>query len=594
MKQVFRIFLSAEETRPWAVLLCLLLSGFAEAISITALLPTIQAISSPGTQGGSASPAMFIENFMASVGITPNLGNLILVVVIFFSLKTLMSFVALSYAGYAIAGVSTALRRKLIKAMFSARWRFYTQMQSGRVANIISGDAGNAGMAYYVAAQVMAYGIQGIIYCIVAFVVDWRLALLGIGVGMAIALSLNRLVTLSKTAGYKRADRTADLTVFITDLLANIKPLKTMNRYDRLVAQMGVILKRLRKALVTREIARQGLTQGSELLITIALGIGVYLAVTIGKASLGQLVVLGIVFFQVVSIINRLQKFLQQAAEFEGSYIRTEQLIEKARAQFEPNTGTLPPVLEKECRFENVTFAHEKTPIVRNVSFTITKGSITVLQGQSGAGKTTLIDLLTGLNSPDSGKITLDGVPLADIDLQQWRQSIGYVPQELNLLHMTIRDNLVLGDTEIGDKDIEDALDQAGARDFIMAMPKGLDTEVGAMGLKLSGGQRQRIALARALVTRPKLLVLDEVTSALDPETEKAICEMIVGLRDRYTTIAITHRPIWTEIATHLYKVKDGNVTRIEPGSIDPDDTPDDAATNSKTSRNPRKKVAVK
>ena len=563
MKQIFRIFLSAEETRPWAVVLCLLLSGFAEAISITALLPTIQSITSEGIGKGTSSPAMmFIDNFMSGLGIAPNLPNLILVVVIFFSLKTLLSFVALSYAGYAIAGVSTGLRRKLIKALFGARWSFYTQLQTGRIANIISGEAANAGMAYFVAAQVMAFSVQGIIYTIVAFMVDWRLALLGLLVGGGIAASLNWLVRVAKRAGYKRAGRTSDLTTFITDMMNNIKPLKTMNRYDRLVGEMGLILKRLRKALVTRELARQGLAQGSELLITIALGLGVYLAVTVAKVSLAELVVLAIVFFQVISIINRLQKFLQQAAEFEGAYIRTEQLIERAQAQRETYGGTRSPVLEKECRFENVTFSHEKTPVVRNVSFAIEKGSITVLQGKSGAGKTTLIDLLTGLHTPDKGTITLDGVSLADIDMKQWRESIGYVPQELSLLHMTIRDNLILGDTQISDPDIEEALDQAGAREFIMAMPNGLDTEVGAMGSRLSGGQRQRIALARALVIKPKLLILDEVTSALDPETERAICQKIAGLRGRYTIVAITHRPAWTEVATQLYKVERGGIAK--------------------------------
>jgi ATP-binding cassette subfamily C protein len=185
------------------------------------------------------------------------------------------------------------------------------------------------------------------------------------------------------------------------------------------------------------------------------------------------------------------------------------------------------------------------------------------LQGSSGAGKTTLIDLLIGLHTPSKGTITLDGIALADIDIKQWRRSIGYVPQELSLLHTTIRDNIVLGDPEISENDIIEALDQAGAREFIMAMPEGLDSEVGVMGSRLSGGQRQRIALARALVTKPKLLILDEVTSALDPDTEKSICHKIAALRGQYTTVAITHRPIWTEIATHLYKVERGNVIKV-------------------------------
>jgi len=568
MKQILRIFLSAEGARPWAVLLCLLLSGFAEAVSITALLPTIQTIASQGIESGGGSLAMsFIHNFMSALGITPNLPNLILVVLVFFALKTILSFVALSYAGYTIARVSTGLRRRLIKALFGARWSFYTQLQAGRVANIMSGDAGIAGMAYYVAAQIMAFSIQGVIYTIVALMIDWRLAVLGLVVGAAIAGSLGWLVTIAKKAGYKRADRTSELTTFITDLMNNIKPLKTMDRYDGLVGEMGLILRRLRKALVTREVARQGLTQGGDLLITLALGIGVYLAVTVGNLSLAELVVLAVVFSQVINITNKLQKLTQQAAEFEGAYIRTEQLINSANAQCETHIGTLPPILEKECRFENVTFAHAKTPVVRNVSFTISKGSITVLQGQSGAGKTTLIDLLTGLHTPDKGSITLDGVSLADIDMKQWRQSIGYVPQELSLLHTTIRENIVLGDTGISDADLMEALDQAGARDFIMAMPNGVDTEVGVMGSKLSGGQRQRIALARALVVKPKLLILDEVTSALDPESELAICQNISALRGKYTTVAITHRPAWTEVATDLYKVERGGMIKTTVSS---------------------------
>ena len=517
MKLVFRIFFSAEDTRPWAVLFCLLLAGFAEAASITALLPTIQAIASGGQQDAPLSPTMaYIHGLLSSVGIEPNLPNFIIIVVSFFSLKALLSFAALSYAGMAIARVSTAVRRKLITALFNARWSFYTQQHAGRVANIMSNDSTRAGQAYFLAAQVVAFSLQGIVYCIIAFFVDWKIALLGIGVGLAIAGALNWLVTITKRAGFKLTDRTSDLTTFLTDMMNNIKPLKTMDRYDKLVAEMGLILRRLRKALATRELARQGLTQGSELLITVALGIGVYLAVTKGKASLAELVVLGIVFFQVVSIVNKLQRFLQVAAEYESAYVRTEQLIERATKEHETHAGKLTPTLTKECRFEKVNFAHGKIPIVKNVSFTIEAGSITVLQGSSGAGKTTVIDLLIGLHIPDKGKITLDGVSLADIDIKQWRKSIGYVPQELSLLHTTIRDNLVLGDMEISDEAIAIAIDQAGAREFIMEMPNGLDTEVGAMGSKLSGGQRQRIALARALVAKPKLLILDEVTSALE------------------------------------------------------------------------------
>lgn len=563
MRQVFRIFFSAEDTKPWAVLLCLLLSGFAEAISISALLPAIQAMASEDPTNTSLATT-YVHRYLQDAGIAPTLLNLIIVVVAFFSIKTMLSFFAMSYAGIAVARVSTAIRRRLITTLFDARWSFYTQLQTGRLANTISADANIYGAAYSLAAQVVSYCLQGLAYAFVAFLVDWKLALGGLAAGFTIAGLLNWLVKASRRAGYKRTDRASNLTTFISDLISNIKPLKAMDRYDKLVNEMTLILMRLRKALRRREIARQGLAQGSELLVTLALGIGAYLAITFGKASLAELVVLGVVFFQVVSIINRLQKLLQQVAENEASYVRTEQFIASATTQRETHTGNRIPTLSKECRFENVSFAHGDTPIIRNANFTIERGSVTVLQGVSGGGKTTLVDLLLGLHQPDTGNITLDGVSLREIDMRLWRQSIGYVPQELNLLHGTIRHNIILGDHDITDEDIDSAIRQAGAHEFIMAMQNGLDTEVGSMGLKLSGGQRQRIALARALVTKPQLLILDEVTSALDPKAEKSICQNILGLRGRYTTIAITHRPAWTEIATHLYKVERGSLSRIE------------------------------
>jgi len=208
-----------------------------------------------------------------------------------------------------------------------------------------------------------------------------------------------------------------------------------------------------------------------------------------------------------------------------------------------------------------VTFAHGTTEIVSDVSFEIPGGAITVLSGPSGSGKTTIIDLLIGLHKPDRGQILIGGTPLSGIDIPAWRRMIGYVPQELNLFHSSIRDNIALGDAGIDDDDILRALVQAGASGFIDSLPAGLDTDVGEMGGKLSGGQRQRISLARALVHHPAVLILDEVTSALDPATEAEIVDNIAGLRGSYTIIAITHRPAWTKIADRLYTVSGGKVT---------------------------------
>ena len=226
--------------------------------------------------------------------------------------------------------------------------------------------------------------------------------------------------------------------------------------------------------------------------------------------------------------------------------------------------GALDITLNDGCTFDHVTFAHEDRPTVENVSLFIPSGKITVLQGPSGAGKTTIVDLLLGLHEPSSGSITVDDRPLNDLSLKAWRSNIGYVPQELSLLHASLRDNIALGNTDLSDDDIFEALRLADAQDFVSTLPDGLNSNAGEMGGRLSGGQRQRIALARALVGRPKLLILDEVTSALDPETEASICRNALSLAGEFTIIAITHRPAWSKIADRLYKVDHGTASEIK------------------------------
>ena len=252
---------------------------------------------------------------------------------------------------------------------------------------------------------------------------------------------------------------------------------------------------------------------------------------------------------------------MQAAVVIESSYVRTAELIARAETQKESHSGTATPHLGAGCKFEGVSFAHGKVPVILNATFDVPANKITVLQGPSGSGKTTLIDLLIGLNTAQSGKILIGKQPIETIDIKAWRQSIGYVPQELMLFHDTIHENISLSNPDISAEAILAALDQAGAGEFIDALPDGIETDVGEMGGRLSGGQRQRIALARALVTNPKILILDEVTSALDPETEAEIVSNIASLRGRYTIIAITHRPAWTKIADRLYTISKGHVS---------------------------------
>ena len=539
---------------------CLLLAGLAEAGSVGTLLPAASSVLGSGANGNSGA-GHAIKSFIESLGIPASLENLLIIVVSLMVLKSLLAFAALSYSGITSARVAINLRRKLIKAIFDARWSFYAEQSSGRFANAISNDATRASEAYQYAAIAVAGIVQLLAYASVAVVIDWRIALWG-GVASAILyFAMSALIRTSKRSGYKQTDRVSNLTVDMVDMLNNIKALKSMDRYGLMVLSLSGLLKRIKRSLVAIQLAKQGVTQGSDALIALMTGAGVYAAHTYLHTTLPEMIVTGIVFFQIVSSLTKLQKQMQTAVVIESSYVRTMELINQAEEQKESHTGTATPHLGAGCRFEGVTFAHGMAPVVSNATFDIPANRITVLQGPSGSGKTTLIDLLIGLNTAQKGRILIGGQPIETIDIKAWRQSIGYVPQELMLFHDTIHENISLSNPDISAEAILAALDQAGAREFIDALPDGIETDVGEMGGRLSGGQRQRIALARALVTNPKILILDEVTSALDPETEAEIVSNIASLRGRYTIIAITHRPAWTKIADRLYTISKGHLS---------------------------------
>lgn len=564
MTGVLRIFFRAPGTNPWLVLCCLVLAGLAEAVGLTTMLPTITELVG-GAREGSSEVNRFVGQTLAAFGVEPSLPNLLILIVAALCAKAVLSFAALSYVGYSVAQVSTGMRAQLIGQLLAARWSYFTDQRVGRVANVISNDATRAGQAYLVAARFVAYALQGLVYAAVAVVVSWQLALAGLVIGIAISAIMAVLLRISKRAGYRQTDRTSDLVTYVSDALNNIKPLKTMERQAAFTALFRRKIKGLRKALRNQVIAKQGKVYGEEVIIYVCLGVAVYVAAVVWQVPLPELIIMGILLYNMISIVGRIQTYLQASYELESAYWRTQELIDQTADERELNPGTRTPQLNEGCVFEAVSFAHEERPVVRDVNLEIPAGEITVLQGPSGAGKTTIIDLLVGLYRPDSGRILVDGVPLSELDLTQWRRMIGYVPQELSLFHDSVLENVTLGDEHLTEADARAALREAGALEFVDSLPEGIHTTVGEHGARLSGGQRQRIALARALVVRPRLLILDEVTSALDPDTEREICRNIAGLSNRYTIVAITHRPIWAQVAHRLYRVEAGTVKLEAP-----------------------------
>jgi ATP-binding cassette subfamily C protein len=279
--------------------------------------------------------------------------------------------------------------------------------------------------------------------------------------------------------------------------------------------------------------------------------------------ELASISVMALSINRTLDTLNRAQRRYQHVAEHESAYWSLMDTIERAEKAQERVSGGVPATLDRAIEMRSVSFRHADEPVLENLSLEIPAGRITALIGPSGSGKTTIVDLVVGLSRPDAGEVRIDGRSLTEIDLADWRRHVGYVPQEMFLLHDSVAMNVALGDPTVSREKIEQSLKEANAWEFVSRMPEGIDTLVGERGSGLSGGQRQRIAIARALIHDPWLLVLDEATAALDRESERAIWDVVAGFRGRMTVLAISHQQALLDVADRVYRLEDGAVVQV-------------------------------
>jgi len=565
MIEILRIFFTAKGTKPFCVLGFLVLAGLFESLGLTTMLPILAYATD--TAQGSSPIYHVVDQILNFFGLAPTIGTLLSMLVVAIFAKAVFSMIGMTYVGFAVATVATGLRLRVIRQLLAVRWSYFTDQSIGRIANAVSDESARSGTAYMTAANFLRSAIETTGYTVIAILVSWKLAIAALFIGCGVALSLLVFVRIARRAGQQQTQRTSQLVTSLTDTLNNIKPLKAMARQGLFAVVMEKRINQMRRALQKQVISQYALRYIEEFLVVAVIAAGFYAATKIWGVPVSEVLVMGVLLFTTVNSIGRIQREYQKAVISESPYKAVQKLIAEAKAAREPNPGKITPTLNKGCVFDSVSFSYHNTPILDRVSLEIPANSLTIITGPSGGGKTTVTDLLLGLYPPESGSILIDGISVADIDLERWRGMIGYVPQELILFHDTIYANVALGDPAITEDDVRTALQTAGAWDFVEAQPDGLASMAGEKGSKLSGGQRQRIALARALAKHPKLLILDEVSSALDPATEMDICEKIRALCDHMTVLAITHRPAWIDIADHVYKL-DGQKIQLV-GSAD-------------------------
>jgi ATP-binding cassette subfamily C protein len=572
--RIIIIFLRLYPSKSLVALIALLFAGIAEGFGFSTLVPLLGIVIKDtgkfmpdGATGSASTLEHMVREIFGIIGLTPTILNLLVALIISMTLKAFLVYTANKKVGYMVAQVATDLRLGLIRALFATRWEYFIQQPVGRFTNAMATEAKRAGNAYLSGIKAVAAAIDASIYGIIVLLVSWKLAFAAVAIGATILLIFKYLVTKAKRSGKRQTKFLRSLMAQMTDNIIMIKPLKTMARESMADAVLVKKVEHLKKALKKQVYSKEALSAFQEPIMVVFLAAGLYIALVVVKIPVASVLVMVFMMSKLFKRLQNIQKEYQNMAINESAYWSILEKTEEAKDMKESSLGDKPPVLKHSIRLENVSFTYENRLILQNVSLKFPVGSFSAIVGPSGIGKTTIVDLISGLLRPQKGEIWIDDLPLEKIDLKAWRRLIGYVPQETFLLHDTIFFNITLGDEELSEADAENALRAAGALEFVKAIPRGIHSIAGERGHKLSGGQRQRIAIARAIVHKPKLLILDEATTALDPDSEAAICETLHELSGQLTILAISHQPAVLNVADRAYRLEGRSLEEISTGS---------------------------
>lgn len=487
---------------------------------------------------------------------------------VFFALVVMSTLVHIAI-NYSIYRTKYVVLRDLVietyQQFFSAKWYFFSSSRMGDLLNTFFGEARVVGDAFGTMALFFANIIQVVLYLSVPLYISWEVTLVSILSAVLIALPFLLVGEKTYSLGKLNTSTANDLSAILQEGLGAAKVILGFGNQESLIRNVDRAFDAHRKVTVksqTLSLAVPRLYQPCALFILI----GAFFFSRKMQLPLSEISVLLYALVRIIPVVGNIAGQKVSLDNFFPSYEQIVAFRDKAIRLKQPSGNRNFDGFKKDLTIENLTFAYPNhEALFENLNIRIPKEKMVAIVGPSGAGKSTLIDIVMGFNEPSNGRVAIDGVSLKEFEIISYRKKIGYVPQEGILFNMSIKDNLLWAKEDATHEEIASACKQANAEEFILELPKAYDTVVGDRGVRLSGGQIQRIALARAILRRPSILILDEATSSLDTQSERLIQKAIEKIARITTMIIIAHRLSTIISADYIYVLSHGKV--IEQGN---------------------------
>lgn len=555
------------DPRGFLEILCLnVVVSLTGGISIVMLVPMLSLLE---ISEGADSALQFLAPFLQTFSYRERAFLLIGCYFLLITLKAALNMLLTIRENYFLEEYSYQLRSQLYHTVSTARWE---QLAAGRQTDTINLFTSQCSQVSYAVGELIhliSSMFSAVVSLGIALWLSVPMTIFVVLCGSAFAVVFRRLMKASKEFGDEMIRINRNMYQELFDQLKGMKEVRTygvQQEHAELFDKVSLSLRDSKLQYVQKR------TLPSMLYTVAAAGMigAIFLVSVLGlKMDTVRLIVLVYVFMRLWPVFSGFFGRLNSIMVAVPAHEKLTEALCNLEAENTMKESAAPLAFEKEIEFRHVTLTYQNgtEPVLKDVSFCLKKGSVTALVGRSGAGKTTIADLLLGFLVPTQGEICIDGVPLTRDNLSAWRYSMGYIPQKPMILNASVRENLLRFHPQATEDEMIEALKKAQAWSVVEKLPKGMDTDLGDEGIRLSGGERQRIVLARVLLGNPRLIVMDEATSAMDYESEIAVRKAFENLAESVTVLVIAHRLATVRTAKYALVLEDGRIT--EDGKLE-------------------------
>jgi len=540
-------------------ILVVLTIGFSiiETAGISAIMPFISLASEPELLSSGWYKKVF--DFAGFESFEPFIMTFGIAIIFFYFFRAVYS-VLLTYSINRFSfGIYKYLSKKVFKTILSISYKVYVQKNSAEQIRTITEETNDAGKIVLSVMKLLSEVFTVLLIYSVIIIINWKMTLvITLVLSFIVFFMLSILTKKNKKLGAKRLESGKLIYRSLKESLGNIKYIKLKGNEEGILQTYDTTTAIKARTEVLSNVfgaLPKGILESIGFSLLIAAVMFFIWKYHDASAAIPVITMYALALYRILPSIHRM---LQNIGEI--TYLqKTLENVNLNLNQQTENEESAPLDFNRSIRLENINFSYMTgKEVINEVSFTVNKGEKIAITGESGGGKSTLIDIIIGIHKPVSGKIIIDDTVLTGKNIRSWRMKIGYIPQSIYLFDGTVAENVSFGSIPDENKILK-ALQRANILEFL-SQKEGIHTRVGDGGIQLSGGQQQRIGIARALYDDPEVLVLDEATSALDNETEKKIMDEIYSVSENKTLIVIAHRLSTVERCDRRIRIENGKI----------------------------------